>query len=198
MARDRVVSFFLKITLVSTEIVIVPRISRVQRMIAFFPEPIPRLPIPRYLVNGLFALIGRTLTPVLSSSNSSTSPARTPSDLRMARGTVIRPFDVIFALFLQAPSLPIPLFQRFFSAPPSLSVVRFWFALSDQRHPRKSVVVFSALRCSLFRHQHPVVNPQQQRGQHADGDHRPPHLFRLVCNLAKVMDQLSSKPSSNQ
>src|ERR1700739_218942 len=75
------------------------RMARVQRMIAFFPEPIPRLPIPRYLANGLFVLTGRTLTPVLSSSKSNTSPARTPRALRMARGTVICPLDVIFACF---------------------------------------------------------------------------------------------------
>jgi hypothetical protein len=51
------------------------------------------------LANGLFALTGRTLMPVLSSSNSNTSPAHTPSALRLATGTVIRPFNVIFALF---------------------------------------------------------------------------------------------------
>jgi hypothetical protein len=71
-------------------------------MIAFFPEPMLRLPIPLYLADGLFALTGHTLTPDLSSSNTNTSPARTPSALRMARGTVIRPFDVIFARFFNA------------------------------------------------------------------------------------------------
>jgi hypothetical protein len=80
------------------------RIARVQRMTALFPDPMPRLPIPRYLANGLFALTGRTLTPVLSFSNSNTSPARTPSALRMAIGTVIRPFDVIFACFTKCPA----------------------------------------------------------------------------------------------
>jgi hypothetical protein len=84
------------------------RIARVQRMIAFFPDPIPRLPIPRYLANGLFALTARTLTPLLSSSNSNTSPARTPSALRVARGTVIRPFDVIFAWLSNDRTLGLP------------------------------------------------------------------------------------------
>jgi hypothetical protein len=86
-----------------------PRVSRIQRLIAFFPEPIPRFPMPRYFANGLLALTGRTLMPILSSSNSNTSPGRTPSAFRTASGTVIWPFCCDLRLFIQCPppdSLP--------------------------------------------------------------------------------------------
>ena len=81
-----------------------PRSSRIQWFIVFFPEPIPRLPMPRYLANGLSARTGRTRMPSSPASNNSMSPARTPSARRMASGTVIWPFAVIFACFFKVHS----------------------------------------------------------------------------------------------
>lgn len=181
---------------------------------------------PRYLANGLFALTGRTFTPVLSSSNSKTSPARTPSALRMARGTVIRPFDVIFACFSNAPALPGNDLQFCPARSVSIRVDQCKFSDSSTSSdpqcfrgfsPRLRVSAFEiligrvssvlsvlisgkvfALRCHFLRHQRPVINPQQQCRQHADGDHRPPHFFRLMRDLAKVVDQLPAKPSGDQ
>jgi hypothetical protein len=80
------------------------RIARVQRMIAFFPEPIPRLPIPDPPVLGK-----RTFCSYRTHSDAGlvffkqqhvarAYPER-PAD---ATGTVIRPFDVIFACFSNA------------------------------------------------------------------------------------------------
>jgi len=76
-----------------------PRISRTHRLIPFLPELIPGFPIPRYLVNGLSVLTGRTRIPFSSLSNSNLSPGRTPSTRRTSRGTVIWPLLVILACF---------------------------------------------------------------------------------------------------
>src|ERR1051326_4107851 len=108
-------------------------------MIAFFPDPITRLQIPRYLANGLFVLTGRTLMPVLSSSNTNRSPARIPSALRTARGTVIRPFDVIFAC-----AFTLSVWNSFFIHSSLLGVkglgywLEFWPLSSSQLWERRS------------------------------------------------------------
>ncbi len=65
----------------------------------FLPDPIPGLPIPRYLENVLLLRMGRTRIPLPSLSNNRRSPVRTPSTRRTSRGTVICPLLVILACF---------------------------------------------------------------------------------------------------
>ena len=83
-----------------------PRNSQTQWRTALRPEGMPGFPMPRCFPNGLSALRGRIRTPLLSLSNSSRSPGRTPSVRRMSRGTVIWPLLVIRACFCTATLLP--------------------------------------------------------------------------------------------
>ncbi len=79
-----------------------PRISRSHRLMAFLPDGIPGLPIPRYFSNTLWLRTGRTCTPLLSLSNRSRSPGRTPKIRRTSTGTVICPLLVILDSFCMA------------------------------------------------------------------------------------------------
>src|SRR5258707_12460581 len=81
-----------------------------------------------------------------------------------------------------------PPFLRFFYLVRSAEVGFGWYQV---RRP-------SRLRRRFFRHQGFVIDPQQQRAQHAHSDYRPPHLFRLVRNLAEMVNQLPSEPSRDQ
>ena len=76
-----------------------PRRPRNQRPIPSRPEPIPGLPIPRYLANELLVLTARTRTPCSSLTNTKRSPARTPRARRTSRGTVTCPLLVSVACF---------------------------------------------------------------------------------------------------
>ena len=60
--------------------------------------------MPRYFSNALGLRTGRICTPLLSLSNSSRSPARTPRIRRTSMGTVIWPLLVIFACFCMGES----------------------------------------------------------------------------------------------
>ncbi len=73
-------------------------------LIAFLPDPTPGVPMPRYFSNTLWLRTGRICTPLLSVSNSSRSPARTPRIRRTSMGTVIWPLLVILACFCMASS----------------------------------------------------------------------------------------------
>ena len=79
-----------------------PRISRSHRLMAFLPEGIPGLPMPRYFSNTLWLRTGRICTPLLSLSNRSRSPGRTPKIRRTSMGTVICPLLVILDSFCMA------------------------------------------------------------------------------------------------
>src|SRR5271165_7514463 len=63
------------------------------------PEPIPGLPMPRYLENELLVLSARTRTFWPTLSNTRRSPVRSPRARRTSRGTVICPLLVILACF---------------------------------------------------------------------------------------------------
>src|ERR1035438_5135556 len=76
---------------------------------AFFPDGIPGLPMPRYFSNTPWLRTGRICTPLLSVSKSNRSPSRTPSRRRTSMGTVIWPLLVILACFCMA--IPIPYFS---------------------------------------------------------------------------------------
>src|ERR1700683_214508 len=76
-----------------------PRISRMCLSTAFLPAATPRVPMPLYFANGLFARTGRTRIPVRSFSKSNLSPGRTPRARRISCGTVICPLLVIRACF---------------------------------------------------------------------------------------------------
>jgi hypothetical protein len=76
-----------------------PRISRMCLSTAFLPAETPRVPMPLYFANGLFARTGRTRNPVRSFSKSNLSPGRTPRARRISCGTVICPLLVIRACF---------------------------------------------------------------------------------------------------
>jgi hypothetical protein len=74
-----------------------PRTSRTQRKTAFFPEPIPGVPMPRNSSNTLPRRCGEMTTLFPCFRNTILSPAATPNSLRNSRGTVICPLLVIFA-----------------------------------------------------------------------------------------------------
>src|SRR5271168_1113550 len=110
-----------------------PRISLIHFCIAFRPLPMPGFPIPAYFSNTLPSRTAFTCTTSPLSSNSSLSPARTPSFRRMSRGTVICPLLVSFAcLFMPFASLFIPalpfltLSHRFLTFFFSVTSVSLW------------------------------------------------------------------------
>ncbi len=128
-----------------------PRISRIQRLIAFLPEPIPRLPMPRYFANGLLVLTGRTRTPPLSVSNNKASPGRTPRARRTASGTVICPFVVIFACFSKA-RLQIPYFSTaLLTFGVNAGWMRIFRGLQAANHSKWNIFVSDLTRCGMDR-----------------------------------------------
>ena len=74
-----------------------PRNSLSHRAMAFFPEPIPGFPIPRYFAKGLSSRTGRTRIASPSPSKATRSPGFTPSARRTSHGSVIWPLLVILA-----------------------------------------------------------------------------------------------------